>query len=112
MRKFFLTVLVIVAACSSSNQVPDDLIPPEQMIEVLTEVHLLESKIKNLTIRPVDSAKRVYDHFEGLIFEEFNITEEQYQRSFNYYIDHTDDFSKIYTAVVDSLMQREKLETK
>ncbi|MEP5611385.1 MAG: DUF4296 domain-containing protein [Cyclobacteriaceae bacterium] len=109
MKKFFLTVLVIVSACSTGNEVPEDLIPQDQMVSVLVEVHMLESKIKNLSIRPLDSAKVVYDHYENLLFADFNITQDQYERSFNYYIENLDEFKDVYTTVVDTLMQREKI---
>ena len=111
MKKFFLTALVIVAACSGSDEAPDDLIPQDQMAALLTEIHLLESKIKNLVIRDPDSAKVVYQHYENLLFADFNITQDQYERSFNYYIDHVDDLGVVYTTVVDTLMQQEKLAT-
>jgi len=110
-KKFFLTALVIVAACSSSGETPEDLIPKDQMVALMTEIHLLESKIKNLNIHPQDSAKVVYRHYEKLLFTDFNITKDQYERSFNYYVDNLDEFKKVYDAVVDTLMQREKLET-
>lgn len=110
MRKFFLTALVIVFACSPDKNEPQDLIPKEKMIVLLTEVHILEAKIKGLKIRPSDSANVVYDHYEKMLFADFNISQEQYQRSFNYYVDNTQEFKKIYDAVVDTLMRREKIE--
>ena len=110
MRKFFLTVLVIVSACASESNEPEDLIPKEKMITLLTEVHILEAKIKGLKIRPSDSANVVYDHYEKLLFADFNISQEQYERSFNYYVDNTTEFKKVYDAVVDTLMRREKIQ--
>lgn len=109
MKKIFLTALVIVSACTTGSEVPDDLIPQDQMVSILIEVHMLESNIKSLSIRPKDSAKVVYDHYENLLFADFNITQEQYERSFNYYIENLDEFKEVYTSVVDSLMQREKI---
>ncbi len=113
MKKFFLPVLVIVSACSScsgSDPISEDIIPHDQMTVLLAEIHLLEAKIQNLNIRSYDSAKVVYNHYEKLLFEDFNITQDQYKRSFTYYVDRTDEFKKVYDAVVDTLMQREKLE--
>ena len=110
MKKLFLTVLVIVSACSATNEVPDDLIPQEEMIQLMTEIHILEAKIKNLNIQTIDSATQVYQHYEQLLFSDFGITSEQYEQSFNYYVDNMGEFKKIYDAVVDTLMQREKLQ--
>ncbi len=106
-RKLFLTVLVIVCACTA-KEAPEDLIGRKKMTKVLTEVHLLEAKITQLTISPKDSIQSVYDHFEKLLFEDLEITQEQYDRSFNYYVDNPAELEKVYNAVVDSLMQMEK----
>lgn len=72
------------------------------------EVHLLESKINQLTITPSDSIQSVYDHYEKLLFDDLEITQEQYERSFRYYVDNPAELEKVYNAVVDSLMQMEK----
>ena len=71
MKKLFLTALVIVSACIEQKSVPDDLIPQDSMVMLLTEIHMLESKIRNLNIRPADSAKVVYSHYEKLLFADF-----------------------------------------
>lgn len=75
----------------------------------MTEVHLLEAKIAQLPIRPTDSIQAVYEHYEKLLFKDLGITKEQYENSFNYYVDNPSEFEKVYNVVVDSLMQREKL---
>lgn len=106
-RKLFLTVLVIVCSCTS-KEVPEDLIRREKMTKILMEVHLLESKINQLTITPSDSIQSVYDHYEKLLFDDLEITQEQYERSFRYYVDNPAELEKVYNAVVDSLMQMEK----
>ncbi|WP_436517207.1 DUF4296 domain-containing protein [Ekhidna sp. To15] len=107
MKNIFLTALVIVCSCSGSNE-PDDLIGREQMVKVMTEVHLLEAKINKVPVAPVDSTQAVYDHYEKLLFKDLGITQDQYERSFNYYVDNPNEFEKIYSAVVDSLMEKEK----
>lgn len=108
MKYIFLTVLVILGACAAKEQ-PEDLIEKEKMVKLLMEIHLLEAKMTQVPVEPSDSAVVVYNHFEKLLFEEFDITKDQYETSFNYYVDNTAEFEKIYNAVVDSLMQREKL---
>lgn len=73
------------------------------------EIHMLEAKVNQVPIYPLDSAQVVYDHFEKLLFEQMGVTKEQYETSFIYYVDNPTEFDKIYQTVVDSLMQREKL---
>lgn len=107
LRNIFLTVLVIVCACSRS-EAPDDLIGQEKMASLMIEIHLLEAKVNNTTIEPADSTQAVYEHLERKIFDKLEISQEQYERSFNYYVDRPNEFEKIYAVVVDSLMEKEK----
>lgn len=108
MRNIFLTALVIVCACSDP-EAPEDLIGQDLMVKVMIEVHLLEARINKVPIDPVDSTQAVYEHFEKQLFDDLGISQDQYERSFNYYVDHPNEFEKIYNAVVDTLMEREKL---
>lgn len=109
MNKYFLTILVIIAACRPTTKAPDDLITEEKMADLLTEIHLLEAKINQLQVKPYDSKQYVYDHYEKLLFDDFGVTGEQYERSLTFYLDHPDLFERVYEAVVDTLMQREKI---
>lgn len=107
MRNIFLTALVILCACKADEQ-PEDLIQRDQMVKVMMEIHLLESKINNIRVEPYDSTEAVYHHYEQLLFEDLGITQDQYERSFNYYVDNPNEFEKVYSAVVDSLLAREQ----
>lgn len=81
----------------------------EQMAKLMVEIHVLESKVNRMSIRPRDSAEMVYKHFETQLFEELGISKEQYDRSFAFYLDNPDEYEKVYITVVDSLMQLEKI---
>ena len=107
MKYFFLTVLVILTSCGTP-ETPENLIGPEKMTKILMEIHLLETRVKELGILPQDSAQVVYDHFEKLLLNDLGIEQKQYETSFNYYLDHPKEFEHIYNVVVDSLLQKEK----
>ena len=108
LRNIFLTALVIVCSCSNTNE-PENLISREKMVKVMTEIHILESKMSKVQVEPLDSTQAVYDHYEGLLFEDLGITKDQYEISFNYYVDNPNEFEKIYQAVVDTLMERDNM---
>jgi len=107
LKYFFLTVLIIFVSCGSKDE-PDNLIDQSKMVKTLTEIHLLEAKIKAIKIYPYDSIQVIYDHYESLLFENLEISKEQYEESFNYYLENPNKFEKIYNIVVDSLLQKEK----
>ncbi|MEM6737475.1 MAG: DUF4296 domain-containing protein [Bacteroidota bacterium] len=108
MKYKFLIILILFAACIA-KEVPKDLIGQSKMIRVLMEVHLLEARIDEVSVVPKDSIQLVYEHYENLLFDSLGISKEQYEVSFNYYLSNPKEFEKIYSAVVDSLLQKEKI---
>ncbi len=107
MKYFFLAILIILVSCGQKKK-PDNLIEPPKMIKILSEVHLLEAKVGFLKLDHKDSAQYVYNHFEELLFDSLGVSKTQYEISYNYYLENTSEFVKIYEAVVDSLLQIEK----
>ncbi len=108
--KAFLVLLILfnITGCSKKKTIiPEGVLDQKKMAEVLTEVHLLESKISRMYLG-TDSSKVVYSHYEKMLFTELGITQEEYQRSLNFYVEEVEDFHKIYEVVVDSLLARQK----
>ncbi|WP_258097830.1 DUF4296 domain-containing protein [Marinoscillum pacificum] len=106
---FIVLALLIFVNCSKKQaQRPPNVLTRDQMVRVLIDVHILEAKIKKLYL-PRDSSQLIYNHYEGMLFDDLGITKEQYAESTAYYIDEIDEMKDIYNQVVDSLLARQKL---
>jgi len=84
------------------NNIPDSLLQPEQMIEVLTNIHLAEAwavEMKNDTV----SKDIRLQQFYGEIFSKYNTTTEQYKASYNYYASDPPLMHYIYQKVTEKL---------
>ena len=75
----------------------------------MIQIHLLEAKIGRLGL-PSDSAKQVYMHFESELFRALAVDSSIFFKSYDYYSQEPEIFTKIYGAVVDSLMEMESRE--
>ena len=76
------------------------------MSEVLTDFHLLESKLSNLDISR-DSASIMYVHFEPQIYTKHDVDSAHYQESLKFYMSRPKLIGSIYGVIVDSLSVRE-----
>ncbi|MTI38632.1 DUF4296 domain-containing protein [Fulvivirga lutimaris] len=103
--KIFLLSLVIVS-CGKSDDVPEDVIPKEQLVPLMLDIYLAEVKLSNLQIVR-DTAVSIFETYEGYLFEKHNIEKEQYMNSMTYYYDHTEELELIYEALLDTLTVRE-----
>lgn len=109
----FLSTIILLAVlfgdCSGKQRLPKDLLSKEEMTHVMIQIHLLEAKMGRLSLR-IDSAKKVYRHFEGELLRELKVDSAVFANSFDYYSKNPEVFTKIYNAVVDSLMEMESRE--
>lgn len=89
--------MVFTVSCQDlkKTEKPDNLIPEEKMIDILTELSLLHAarnynkfKLEETGIKP-----------DKYIFEKFNIDSLQFEKSNNYYAEQYSQYERIYDSV-------------
>lgn len=110
MRILVFLLIIISAACSSKEEIPEDVYSQAKMVDVLIDIHLLEQKLDQLGVT-YDSQKVMYNHFEARIFEKYEVDSVAYKKSLNYYYQNVEYLEEIYEVIVDSLSVREKTRT-
>jgi DUF1680 family protein len=104
MKRLLLTPLLLLFACSNnSNSKPDNLLSKEQMVDLLTDLHLAEAKIQTLNFRSADSGKVAYLQLEEQVFANHKINKKDYDSSFSYYNKNLAELNEIYEKTIDSI---------
>ncbi len=101
-----LSLCLLLGACESSEQPIErsaDLLDKSIMTSILIDLHLAEAKMSYTGSRNADSIEIIYRNYEYAIFEDHNVTDSVYFRSYEYYLDQMEEMEQIYSAVVDSL---------
>lgn len=106
MNKFLYIFLVFfVVACTSNTIIkkPDNLIPKDKMVELLTDMFMASGadNIKNI------HQKRKVNYFP-LVFEKHQIDSTQFKESNFYYISKIDDYEAILKRVDVRLKKMKK----
>ena len=102
-----LLATILLTACVSPPDPPENLLSKPEMVAALIEIHVLEAKVNKRTLGH-DSIQAVYDHYEWMLFEDLDIDSAAYNASLKYYLENPTELSDIYEAVVDSLQVRSK----
>jgi len=111
--KPYIIVLAIIlfshTACKEEKKtLPKDIISKERMVEVITELELVQalSKLKFTSKETVKNRELLFQE----IFNEFNITEEQFNNSLKYYAQTPIELSKLYDQAIGKIykIQAEK----
>ncbi|MBG9374927.1 DUF4296 domain-containing protein [Panacibacter sp. DH6] len=100
MRKIFIVVAVIFAACSSPNEIPDDVLGINEMKPIMWDMLRAGSLAQNLsgidTVKIRDISTNSYQQ----IFQLYGISKEQFYDSYQYYIEHPDKQKILLDSVV------------
>jgi len=108
MRIFiFLIIISIGFSCNNQNKKPDMLIQQTEMSLILTDLTLLEATYNTRLIRIADKTERMLKYSEEIL-DRHNVSKENFDISYEYYMDHPEEFEVIMELVFEEL---NKLET-
>lgn len=108
-------LLLLMVSCADKQEnpaasgamPPDSLISPARMVQILTDVHMIEAALlleRNEGLEPEDKPAFFYD---GL-FKKYNISRSRYDANMQYYADHPDEMTKIYDKVIQQIETRQR----
>jgi len=100
----FLSLLLINCTSNTIIKKPDNLIPKNQMVDVLTDMFLASGgeNIKNIHL------ERKVNYFP-LVFEKHHIDSTQFKESNFYYVSRIDDYEEILKKVDERLQRLKQL---
>ena len=117
MKRFIFIVfaLLLFSACGNKSKtfVPDRLLTEQEMIDLMTDVQIIEADINyqktqerehkdsipNKPIDPVKLSRLYYDQ----LFEHYGITDSIFKQNIKYYSERPDVLEKIMDSVVQRL---------
>lgn len=106
--RLLVLLLVFGSACSNGPAPPDNLISRENMVQILSDVHLAEQRVSGLRMNTQDSSLIVFESFEQKILKKYGADTAAYRVSYIYYMAHPDQFKDIYQGVIDTLTARDE----
>lgn len=103
-------VLLITAGCGQKNkeEIPADVIPREQMIDIMVDAWFMESVIHN-TIKEYERLEPISVSMYKEFFEEHDITKERFEHSIEYYM-RDDESSQEFVQACSQRFDERKAE--
>lgn len=97
MRMFICTILTwILLSCSGKGKIPGNIIAPVQMKSILKDLFIVDAvnaeRVNKETTLKIMDENKVY--FEKVL-QLHQISREQFEKSYNYYMNHPDVFKEI-----------------
>lgn len=101
-----IALIVLILSCKgkSDTHVPKDIIPPDSMAVLLTDVHMLQASLQ-LGYTRNDSAISSTEAFNDL-WKKHHMTAADYNRYVNYYSRNPTLLDTVYERVLNNLSQQ------
>ena len=100
----FFSLLTFYLGCKS-DRVPDNIIQPDRMAGLLTEIHLTDGSMYNVMQVP-DSLYKYGTAKYLLVFKTFHTDSNQFKKSLQYYSQNPEMLVKMYEQISASLKQK------
>ncbi len=103
---FFLSIIQVFGSCNNGieNRVssPDDLIPKDSMVVILKELVVMESYVQGKYVH-VSQFKKIMTKSGENILKGYDVSNQRFERSMDYYGSRHREMIEIYTKVLDEL---------
>ncbi|MCI5057160.1 MAG: DUF4296 domain-containing protein [Flavobacteriales bacterium] len=108
---FALSFLLYFAGCGKKsdpveNAVPTSLIQEREMVNIIADMQLIEAIYRKNQFEDYDSLK--IKSYYARIFIKYNVDQEQFDKSLDYYQKSPRKMERIYTQVIDKLSALEE----
>ena len=101
------SLLVFTVSCDEKEpQAPDYLITEEKMVEIMVDMHLVETA-HNLKLLPPDTTGMVYNETFERVYVTHEITKADFDSSLFYYSTQTEQMNVIYDKILEQLYELE-----
>lgn len=106
-KNTFLFVLALFLSACNSDDKPDGLIARDKMVDIITELQLLEAKVSRLSLSSYDSSMVAFNFLQKEILDKHKVDSLQYAESFGYYSTKPRYFSEMFDEAEQKLKKME-----
>ena len=110
----FFSVLLFLTACDSDTA-PEGVIPKQQMISLLTDIHLTDGTLYSLPQEKDSLYKYGYAKYQ-VVFKKYHTNDKTFRKSFEYYTTQPevieDMYNQIYATIQAKTDSINKVQTK
>lgn len=100
--------MAFMLSCGKSDKVPDYVIPKDDMVNIIRDIHLTDGMLTVSNVRR-DLAREDTVNYYDAIFETYGYKRADFDTSIYYYSKEINTFDEIYKEVLNQLNEMETL---
>ena len=99
----FILCLILLSCVNQQKETPQNILSENSFINLLKDIHLAEAKFELHKTKGMENAKNELAHNYSTIYENYEITIDDFDKTLDYYAQHPEQLEKIYTSVLEQL---------
>lgn len=104
--KYLIILTMVLSACIDRQAVlPKGYIGQEKMVEIMTDIHLVEGARSGTMF--LGDTNALPDYY-ARIYQKHNVTEAEFKTSFEWYATYPEEMKKVYEEVLVNLSKMEE----
>jgi hypothetical protein len=104
----FIFLIIAFLGCQKKDERPRDVLDKQQLASVMIDLYLAEARLSSYPIQR-DSSLALFLPRENAILAKRNLPDSTLKKTYDYYLQHPDDFNEVYDILIDSLTVLEKV---
>ncbi len=105
LQGMFIMILFGIGCSLQNDKIPDQIIPPKKMIQILADIHLAQAQGQlQSTADDINAVKRSY--YQSVL-QYHEISYKEFAASVQYYISRPDMLKEMYEKVLSELSRRQ-----
>lgn len=109
MKLILYSLIFLLFSCHFSSdlkkEIPNNLIPEEKFTLILEELMMLEHQIQTDYPQFIEF-KEIITKNSKILFKKFNVTQSQFDSSFEYYASNQEKLKKIYAVMLERMTKK------
>lgn len=102
------SITMIFAGCNKEETPPEGTLSEDKMADILTDIHIAESRVTRLQLKSLDSSILIFDRLKQEVWKKNKVDTVVYRNSYSFYMTHPQYMTRIYENVAKQIEQREK----
>lgn len=101
-----LILIQLFMACGKKEtEIPPGVLPADQMISVLADIHIAEARLQIADVR--SSNPDLKNKYVAEVLSRHKINTSLFNKSFDYYSSHPELFSQMYEKVIEEISKQQ-----
>ena len=110
MKLKILIIYCFLLACSSSKErITEGILSEKELVSILKEVHLAEANFELLKTNSKEVAQNTLLNNYQEIYSKYNIDENEFQQTLEYYANHPEKLEGIYSKVLEEITEERSM---